>query len=46
MIEILNFKKIPTIIKLNATVTNLNVCRILMPHCRRDKNTEYTHLTG
>jgi hypothetical protein len=36
MVEILNFKKGPTIIKLNVAVTNLNVRAILMSHCRRD----------
>jgi hypothetical protein len=46
MVEILNFKKGTTIIKLNATVTNLNVLGILMSHCGRDQNTEYIHLTG
>jgi hypothetical protein len=40
MVEILNFKKGATIIKLNAAVTNLNVLRILMFHCWRDKNTK------
>jgi hypothetical protein len=38
MTEILIFKNGATIIKLNATVTNLNVWGILMPHCGRDKN--------
>jgi hypothetical protein len=37
---ILNFKKGATIIKLNATVTDLNVQGILMSHCGRDRNTE------
>jgi hypothetical protein len=46
MTEIMNFKNGATIIKSNATVTNLNVCGILMPHCGRDKNREYIHLTG
>jgi hypothetical protein len=34
--------------KLNASVTNLNVRGLLMPPLprRRDKNTEYIHLTG
>jgi hypothetical protein len=40
MVEILNFKKEATIIKLYAAVTILNVWGILMSHCRRDKNTE------
>jgi hypothetical protein len=40
MVEILNFKEEATIIKLNPTVTNLNVGGILMSHCRPDKNTE------
>jgi hypothetical protein len=39
MIEILNFKKGATIIKLNAAVTNVNVWGILMSHCVRVKNT-------
>jgi hypothetical protein len=46
MVEISNFKKGATIIKLNAIVINLNVQGILMSHCRRDKNMEYIHLTG
>jgi hypothetical protein len=33
MVEILNFKKGATIIKLNAAVANLNVHGILMSHC-------------
>jgi hypothetical protein len=40
MVEILNFKKGATIIKLNAAVTYLKVWVILMSHCGRDKNTE------
>jgi hypothetical protein len=40
MVEILNFKKQATIIKLNAAETNLNVWVILMSHCGRDKNME------
>jgi hypothetical protein len=40
MVEILNFKKGTMIIKLNATVTNLNVWEILVSHYGRDKNTE------
>jgi hypothetical protein len=40
MLEILNFKKGATIIKLNAAVRNLNVWEILMFHCRKDKNAE------
>jgi hypothetical protein len=46
MVEILNFKKGATIIKLNAAVTNLNVLGILMSHCGRDNNMEIYHLTG
>jgi hypothetical protein len=46
MVEILNFKKGATVIKLNATITNLNVWGVLMFHCRIDKNMEYIHLTG
>jgi hypothetical protein len=46
MVEILNFKKGASIIKLNTAVTNLNVQGILLSHFRRDKNTEYIHLTG
>jgi hypothetical protein len=46
MVEILNFKRGATIIKLNAAVTNLNVQEMLMPHCGRGKNTEYIYLTG
>jgi hypothetical protein len=46
MVELLNFKKGATIIKLNTAVTNLNVWGILMAHCRRDGNMEYIHLTG
>jgi hypothetical protein len=33
-------KKGATIIKLNTTITNLNVCRMIMSHCSRDKDTE------
>jgi hypothetical protein len=33
MVDILNFKKGATMIKLNATVTDLNVRGILMFHC-------------
>jgi hypothetical protein len=41
MVEILNYKKKgAAIIKLNATVTNLNAQGNLMSHCRRDKNVE------
>jgi hypothetical protein len=46
MVEILNFKKAATVIKLNTTVTNLNVQGILMSHCGRDKNMENNHLAG
>jgi hypothetical protein len=46
MVEILNFKKGPTIINLNAAVTNVNVKGILMPHCRRENTMEYIYLTG
>jgi hypothetical protein len=46
MVEILNFKKGATIIKLNATVTNLNVRGILMSHCGTDTNMKYIHVTG
>jgi hypothetical protein len=41
--EILNFE---TIIKLNATIIDLNVWGILMFHCRRGKNMVYIHVTG
>jgi hypothetical protein len=44
MVEKLNSKKRATVIKSNATVTNLNVQGILVSHCRRDRNVEYTHL--
>jgi hypothetical protein len=44
MFEILNFKKGVTITKLNTSVTNLNVWRILMPHCGRNENMENTPL--
>jgi hypothetical protein len=44
MVEILNFKKGATIIKLNTTVRNLNVCGILMPDCGKDKETKYIPL--
>jgi hypothetical protein len=40
-----DFKKGAKIIKLNATVTNLNVWWILMCHSGRDKNIEKNHLT-
>jgi hypothetical protein len=40
MVEILNFKKEATIIKLNAALTNLNVWVILMSHWGGDKNME------
>jgi hypothetical protein len=46
MVEILNFKKGATIIKLNTAVTSLNIRGILMSHCGTDNNTEYVHLTG
>jgi hypothetical protein len=46
VVEILIFKKGATIIKLNTTVTSLNVWGILMSHCRREKNIKYIHLTG
>jgi hypothetical protein len=46
MTEILHFKKGAKIIKLNATMTNLNVWGNLMCHCGRDKNTEKNHLAG
>jgi hypothetical protein len=47
MALILNFKRGVTIIKLNTTVTNLNVWGILMSHCRRErKHGIYIHLTG
>jgi hypothetical protein len=46
MIEILHFKKGAKIIKLNTTVTNLNVRENSMCHCGRQKNTEKNHLTG
>jgi hypothetical protein len=40
MVGISNFKMGATLIKLNATVTNLNDSGILMSHCWRDKNME------
>jgi hypothetical protein len=46
MVEMLNFKRGATVIKLNAAVTNLNVQGILVFHCRRDKNTGDIHLIG
>jgi hypothetical protein len=46
MVQILNFNMGATIIKLNATVTNLNVQGVLTPHCGRDRNMEYKSLTG
>jgi hypothetical protein len=46
MVEILNFKKGATIIKLNVAVTDLNVRGILMSHCGRGKNTVCIFLTG
>jgi hypothetical protein len=46
MIEILHFKTGAKIIKLNATVTNLNVQGNLMCHCGRDKNMEKNHLAS
>jgi hypothetical protein len=45
MIEILHFKKGAKIMKLNATMANLNDWGNLMCHCGRD-NTEKNHLTG
>jgi hypothetical protein len=42
--EIFNFKKGATGIKLNTAVTNLNVLRISVSHCGRDKNMEYIPL--
>jgi hypothetical protein len=42
----MSFKKGTTIIKLNTSVTNLNVWEIFISHCGRDKNAEYMHLTG
>jgi hypothetical protein len=45
MIEVLHFKKRAKVIKLNTTVTNLNVQGNLMCHCGRDKNREKNHLT-
>jgi hypothetical protein len=45
MVDILNFEKGAIIIKLNVSVTNLNVQGILMSHCWRDKN-KIDHLTG
>jgi hypothetical protein len=38
MVEIPNFKKGATIIKLHTAVTNLNVQGILMSHCGKDKS--------
>jgi hypothetical protein len=46
MVEISNFKKGATFIKLNTSVTNLNVGGILMFHCGRDKITKYIHIIG
>jgi hypothetical protein len=46
MVEIFNFEKGATVIKLNAAVTEVIVRGILMSHCGRDKNTEHIHLTG
>jgi hypothetical protein len=40
MVEISDFNKGATVMKLNTAVTNLNVWEILMTHCRRDKITE------
>jgi hypothetical protein len=37
MVEILNFKKIATIIKLNAPVTNLNTMGIIMGEIKTQK---------
>jgi hypothetical protein len=37
MVDILNFKKGATMIKLNVAVTDLNVRGILMFHCGRDR---------
>jgi hypothetical protein len=44
MIEIFHFKVGATIIKLNATVTNLNVQGNLMCHCRRENNMGKIHI--
>jgi hypothetical protein len=41
MVEILNFKKEATIIKLNATVTNLNVWGMLMSQYEREREREH-----
>jgi hypothetical protein len=46
MTDILNFKKGATVIKLNTTVTNLDVHGILMSHFDRYKNMEYIHFTS
>jgi hypothetical protein len=46
MIETLHFKKGVKGIKLNATVTNLNVLGNFVCLYRRDDNTEKNHLTG
>jgi hypothetical protein len=46
MVEILDFKKGATVIKLNDAVTNINVRGILMSQCGRDKNMKYVHITG
>jgi hypothetical protein len=46
MIEILHFKMGAKIMKLNISVTNLNIRGNLMCHCGRDENTEKNHLTG
>jgi hypothetical protein len=45
MVEIPNFKKGATIIKLNAAVTNL-MSGELMSYCGKGKNMENKHLTG
>jgi hypothetical protein len=46
MTEIPHFKKGATIIKLHTTVTYSNVCGNFMSHCRSNKSTENTYLTG
>jgi hypothetical protein len=46
MVELMNFKEGSNNYKINAAVTNLNVCGLLIPPCGRDKDIEYTRLTG
>jgi hypothetical protein len=46
MISISHFKKGAIILQFNTAVTDLKVLGILTSHCRRNMNTEYTHLIG